>query len=196
MARTLTSGMETAITADVVKPILLLDLEFSSPIYFWSGLGTLSHDGNDYIGAGDLLNMSLAEETQDLTASGITFELTGINGTELLTKALSEDYQGKAVTLKLGAINPAGNVYADPVTIFAGTMDVMVLKESGETATIALKVENKLQLLNRTKIRRYTREDQTADHPDDKGFDYVAAIAEKDITWGARTERAAKHDLQ
>lgn len=188
--------MKTAISDDVVRPILLLDLNFSSPIYFWSGHGTFEFTGNDYIGVGDLLNMSVAEETQDLGASGLTFELSGINGTGLLNKALTEDYQGNTVTLKLGALNENGTIVANPVTIFAGTMDVMSLRETGDTATISLKVENKLQLLSRTKVRRYTSEDQKADHANDKGFDYVAVIAEKDISWGARTERAAGQQLQ
>lgn len=196
MARTLSSAMSNAISDSVVRPVLLLDLDFSTPIYFWSGYGDLNFASNDYIGVGDLLNMSVAEETQDLGASGLTLTLSGINGTELLTKALSEDYQGSTVDLRLGAMNEDGTLIANPVTIFAGTMDVMTMQESGEQATITLKVENKLQLLSRTKVRRYTNQDQKAVHPNDKGFEYVTNIAEKDITWGAGTEKAASQQLQ
>lgn len=196
MARSLTSGMETAISGDVVRPILLLDLNFSSPIYFWSGSGTLTIGTTDYLGVGDLLNMSTIEETQDLGASGLTLELTGINGTTLLNKALIEDYQGNSVTLKLGALDDNNSLISDPVTMFAGFMDVLTIQEGGDIATISLKVENKLIKLNKAKVRRYTDQDQKADHSSDDGFAYVTNIAEKDIIWGQKSETASQSSLE
>lgn len=196
MARSLTSGMETAISGDVVRPILLLDLNFSSPIYFWSGSGTLTIGTTDYLGVGDLLNMSTIEETQDLGASGLTLELTGINGTTLLNKALIEDYQGNSVTLKLGALDDNNSLISDPVTMFAGFMDVLTIQEGGDIATISLKVENKLIKLNKAKVRRYTDQDQKADHSSDDGFAFVTNIAEKDIIWGQKSETASQSSLE
>lgn len=196
MARSLTSGMEAAISGEVVRPILLLDLNFSSPIYFWSGSGTLTIGTTDYLGVGDLLNMSTIEETQDLGASGLTLELTGINGTTLLNKALIEDYQGNSVTLKLGALDDNNSLISDPVTMFAGFMDVLTIQEGGDIATISLKVENKLIKLNKAKVRRYTDQDQKADHSSDDGFAYVTNIAEKDIIWGQKSETASQSSLE
>ena len=196
MARSLTSGMEAAISGEVVRPILLLDLNFSSPIYFWSGSGTLTIGTTDYLGVGDLLNMSTIEETQDLGASGLTLELTGINGTTLLNKALIEDYQGNSVTLKLGALHDNNSLISDPVTMFAGFMDVLTIQEGGDIATISLKVENKLIKLNKAKVRRYTDQDQKADHSSDDGFAYVTNIAEKDIIWGQKSETASQSSLE
>lgn len=41
--------------------------------------------------------------------------------------------------------------------------------------------------MKKTKVRRYTAEDQKIDHPTDKGFEFVTAIVEKQIMWGRPT---------
>ena len=67
MSRSLTSGMQTASTADLVRPFFLLDLEFTSgSIYLWTGHGDLSWSSNTYLGAGDILTLSPFEEKTDL----------------------------------------------------------------------------------------------------------------------------------
>ena len=35
-----------------------------------------------------------------------------------------------------------------------------------------------------TRVRRYTAEDQKIDYPNDKGLEFVAEMAEKEIVWG------------
>ena len=54
-------------------------------------------------------------------------------------------------------------------------------------ALISISVENKLIAFEKSKIRRYTAEDQKIDHPTDKGFEFVTAIVEKEIIWGRPT---------
>lgn len=200
MSRDLESQMESAVSADLVRPVILVDLMFSSPIYLSTIIGeTVFNNGagnNSYYGVGELLQISTVDETQDLGASGVTLNLSGINGTELLDKALAEDYQGKTVTIRLGALDAQGAIITDPIIIFSGFMDVMSLNEGGGTAQIQLSVESSLIRLDKTRVSRYTSQDQRAKHPSDKGFDYVTNIANKDITWGAQTEKAAKQQLQ
>jgi len=183
MSRGLQSGMVAAVEATEVRPFILIDLMFSTPLYLWSGYGDLTYT-NTYLGVGELLNLSQIDESQDLGANGLQISLSGINGSSLLTTALSEEYQGKSVNVRLGAKDSEGNIISDPIVIYSGFMDVMVIDEGAEASTISLTVENKLISLSKTKVRRYTSQDQRADHPTDKGFDYVATIAEKEILWG------------
>jgi len=63
-------------------------------------------------------------------------------------------------------------------------MDTMIIAENAEYSTITVSVENKLIAFERSKIRRYTAEDQKIEHPTDKGFEFVAKIQEKEIIWG------------
>ena len=60
----------------------------------------------------------------------------------------------------------------------------MTITDSGDTSTIKVTVENRLIEFERSRQRRYTSEDQKIDYPNDKGLEFVAEIAEKEIVWG------------
>jgi len=184
MSRTLSTAMQAVATAEIVRPIYLVDLEFASgSIYLWSGLGDLSFNSNTYIGAGDLLSISSVQESTELTATGAQITLGGIKQS-LLTLARDEPYQGRPLTIRLGAFDENGDLIASPVIVFSGFMDVMTINDSGETSTITVSAENKLIVFQKTAVRRYTAEDQKIEHPTDKGFEFVAKIQEKEIVWG------------
>ena len=84
----------------------------------------------------------------------------------------------------LGAMDASNGVISDPAIIFSGFMDTMTINDGGETATIQVTVENRLIEFERTRVRRYTAEDQKIDYPNDKGLEFVAEMAEKEIVWG------------
>lgn len=184
MSRGLESGMLAATTADVVRPILLVQCDFDSGnLNLWGGIGDLTVDSVTYVGAGTLLTISSVNESTELTASGVTVTLSGVTE-PLISKARDEDYQGRELKILLGVMDSTNSVIDDPVIIFSGFMDVMTIQDAGETATIAVQVENRLIEFQRNRVRRYTAEDQKLDYPTDKGLEFVAEIAEKEIVWG------------
>ena len=183
MARTLSTEMQALATSDLVRPIMLIDLEFSTTLNIWNGIGNLTHGGNTYTGVGDLLGVSPMGESTDISAKGCNITLSGANAS-LVDKAKSEDYQGNSVSIKLGAMDDNGDIISEPVVIFKGFMDVMSIVESGEYSTISISVENNLILFDKAKVRRYTDNDQKIDHPTDEGFSFVANIQNKQMVWG------------
>lgn len=188
MSRSLSSAMQAVSTADVVRPIFLVRMVFDSgetpnELNLWSGVGDLTYDSETYTGVGDLLTISPVTETADMQASGINVTLTGVKSS-LVAVAKDHEYQGRPLTVMLGAFDTSGDLVADPTIIFSGFMDIMTISESGETSTINIAVENKLIAFERARVRRYTAEDQKIDYPTDKGFEFVTAIVEKEIIWG------------
>lgn len=191
MSRTLTSGMTAVTTADVVRPVYFVRMVFDSGespnvLNIWNGIGNLTYGGNTYTGLGDLLSISQITETSDISATGINVSLTGVK-TSLIAVAKDHEYQGRPLTVSLGAFDASGDLIADPVIVFSGFMDTMTISENGSYSTISISVENKLVSFERTKVRRYTAEDQKIDYPTDKGFEYVTAIVQKEIIWGRPT---------
>ena len=179
--------MQSAVIADLVRPITLVQCAFDSGnLNLWSGIGDLTVDSVDYVGAGSLLSIGEIAETSELSANGITVTLSGVTS-PLLSKARDEDYQGRELKVLLGAMDAANGVISDPVVVFSGFMDTMVINDGGETATIQVTVENRLIEFERTRVRRYTAEDQKIDYPTDKGLEFVAEMAEKEIIWGRNT---------
>lgn len=191
MTRDLTSGMQTAVTADLVRPITLVQCAFDSGnLNLWSGIGDLTVDSVDYVGAGSLLSIGEISETSELSANGVTVTLSGVTS-PLLTKARDEDYQGRELKVLLGAMDASNGVIDDPIVVFSGFMDTMTINEGGETATIQVTVENRLIEFEKTRVRRYTAEDQKIDYPNDKGLEFVAEMAEKEIIWGRNSVGAS-----
>jgi len=191
MSRTLTSGMTAVTTADIVRPAYFVRMVFDSGespnvLNIWNGVGDLAFGGNTYTGTGDLLSISQITETSDIAATGINVSLTGVK-TSFIAIAKDHEYQGRPLTVSLGAFDASGDLIADPVIVFSGFMDTMTISESGANSTISIAVENKLIAFERTKVRRYTAEDQKIDHPTDKGFEFVTAIVQKEIIWGRPT---------
>ena len=184
MSRSLTSAMESAVTADLVRPITLVQCAFDTgKLNLWSGIGDLTVSGVDYVGAGSLLSIGEIAETSELSANGITVTLSGVTS-PLLSKARDEDYQGRELKVLLGAMDAVNGVISNPVVVFSGFMDTMVINDGGETSTIQVTVENRLIEFERTRVRRYTAEDQKIDFPTDKGLEFVAVMEEKEIVWG------------
>ena len=184
MSRTITSAMETAVTADLVRPIVLVQCAFDSGnLNLWSGIGDLTVDSVDYVGAGTLLQIGDVTETTDLSANGLQVTLSGITS-PLIEKARDEDYQGRELKVLLGAMDASNGVISDPLVVFSGFMDTMTINDGGETATITVTVENRLIEFEKSRVRRYTAEDQKIDYPNDKGLQFVADMQEVEIVWG------------
>ena len=178
-------------TADVVRPAYFVRMVFDSgespnALNIWSGVGDLTYGGNTYTGVGDLLSISDIRETSDISATGINVVLAGIKSSFIVI-AKDHEYQGRPLSVSLGAFDSVGALIADPVIVFSGFMDTMVIAENGEYSTINVSVENKLIAFERSKVRRYTAEDQKIDYPTDKGFEFVTAIVQKQIIWGRVT---------
>lgn len=184
MSRDLTSAASAALTASNVKLALLFQADFDSgTTRAWTGLGDLSWNSQTWYGTGNYLTIGGIEETNEIKATGTTVTLSGIPS-ELVSIALSEDYQGRAMTIWLALFDSSNAIISDPIQVLSGRMDIMEIQEGGETATISVSVENRLIDLERPRVRRYTNEDQKIDYPNDKGFEFVPSIQEKQIIWG------------
>lgn len=185
MARGLTSGMVTELTSGSLRPALACEIDTFSGVnvYVWSGIGTLTWNGHDWLGVGEYANISAIPETVDVIAAGIKLSLSGIPSS-LINMALTDLSQGKPARIWLITLDASGNVIADPYQVFAGHVDVPVVNEAAETATIEISVENGLIDLHRPRFRRYTPADQKVDYPYDQGFNYVAQLQQATISWG------------
>lgn len=180
--RDITTVLENALDDEVVKPFFAIEMFFDGDtVRAWTGVGDATIDGNTYSGTGRLLDISQIEETSELAARGATVQLTGVDSS-LLSLAIQTPYQGRVCNIYFGIAS--GTTYSNLTQIFSGYMDEMNISEGPETATIELKVENRLIDLERQRIRRYSSEYQKSQYPGDKGFDFVEAIQGKPVLWG------------
>jgi len=185
MARTITAGMLTEIRATVIQPLLFAKLEFDSgDLRLFGGTGQLTFNSEVYTG-GDLLSISNIEETQEVRATGLVMQMSGVPST-LISDALNEDYQERPVSIWFGALDNSLILIVDPILVFKGRMDVMTPDIGPDTSTLQMTAENRLISLERPSERRYTDAEQKLDYPADRGFEFVTILNDgREIEWKA-----------
>lgn len=70
--------------------------------------------------------------------------------------------------------------------IFRGRMDQMDVRV-GDTATVTVKLLNRMADWERPKVRRYTDQEQQRQYPGDNGMRFVASTVDKTLLWPARS---------
>ena len=184
MPRYMTAAMATAVCAPVLRPALLVAMQFASgSAYAWTGLGPLAWNGMTFQGVGDLGDISAISEDSTVEAKGITLNLSGIPS-DIMTDVLTEVRVLGNVQIWFALFDVNGVLIADPILSFQGKMDAPTLNDDGKTCTATIAAENVLVDLNRAVYRRYTNEDQQQDYPGDTGFQFVAGLQEQITFWG------------
>lgn len=179
MSRTVPADLLTALSQPEVYPFYAVEMDFdTAPVRFWTGYGDRTIFSNTYLGTGNLLSISGLEEANDLSAKGITLQLSGVPAS-LVSLALQEPYQRRACKIYFGTTNTAA-----PIEVFSGLMDKMDIQDSGESSIIELTVESKLLRLNKASNWRYTEANHQSRHAGDTFFSYVADLQDRDIIWG------------
>lgn len=179
MSRTVPSDLLTSLSQSEVYPFYAVEMGFdTSPLRFWTGYGDKTIFTNTYTGTGSLLSISGLEEANDLSAKGVTLQLSGVP-TEIVSLALQEPYQRRDCKIYFGTTDTSV-----PIEVFSGLMDKMVIQDSGESSVIELTVESKLLRLNKASNWRYTQESHKSRHSGDTFFSYVTDLQNKDIIWG------------
>ena len=185
MARNLHSDFDKAEPAYEIHPILISKISTGGgDVRVWTGIGDLTFNAETYIGTGNLGGVTEVQEKTDLSANGLGFTLSGIPS-DMISIALGEVEQGRDCTLWLALLNTSsGSLINNPYEIFAGFTDVAILTERPDTSSIVINAENRMISLERTRVRRYTHEDQVSEHTGDKGFEFVPALQDKVVMFG------------
>lgn len=188
MSRGLSANNLTAVGADIVAPILFVEMDFSGGfVRVHSALGTINWGGYDWLGVGTFGSVSPVEDTAELQRQTMVYTLNGIPS-EMISIVLGEDYQGRDAKLYLGLVDRSTNTLTDtPVLIAYGKMDVSSLKQ-GKTLSVSITAESRIAAWNRPQVRRYTHAEQQARFLGDMGLEFVDQASRKEIYWGRKAE--------
>ena len=190
MSRNVTAAVDTALDQPTIARRWLVEIAFDSgTARYWDGFGDLPALGQTWTGTGRLARVEPIKEAAGLTAQGATIQLTILPTAEIpdapdlfLTIALTEEYQGRPVTIYVGLIDLATNqAIADPFPRFRGYLDVVTEEEAPGAARLTIACENKLIDLERPRGRTYTPEDHKVVYPADTFFDHVATLQNREI---------------
>ena len=102
----------------------------------------------------------------------------------MVSDALLQNYQGQNANIYFGTL-ANGQLTQQPYLLFSGKMDVMNVVQQAENSAITIQCEKYLAELRRSKVGRYTDQDQQSRFAGDTSLRFVDAIQQdKEILWG------------
>jgi hypothetical protein len=187
MTRGLSAAQLSAASAEQVARTVAVELDFPDGFArFHGGHDSITIDGATFLGVGQLGSISVAEESAELRAYGMTIRLAGVPR-DSIAYALGQAYQGRRGTVWEVQLDPATfQVIGAPLVVFRGRMDQMDIA-LGQQASVTVKLENRLADWDRPRIRRFTDDEQRRRDPNDGSFRFLSATTEKEIIWPARS---------
>lgn len=185
MSRGFPSNVLTALSAQHVVLVTFTKLEFpSGTLYLHNSIGTYTWGGQDWLGVGDLGEISQIEEGAEISPYKITLSLSGLDP-DISGAALTEDYYLQPVTVYLGVLDADDALLADPTVVFEGAMDQMTVSVGAQGGdVISLTAESELARFNKASNLKYTSAQLQDDFAGDLGFDLMADIDGAKLRWG------------
>ena len=176
MPRDLHNDLDAALAADRKAVRFLADLDYAdTPTRAWTGLGNITWDGKTFVGVGNMAGMSEASERVRPQAGELQLTLNGVPLEQRLLAAAPQLYRGRRGTIYMALMtldNPSTFI-GEPFPWYAGLMDVMVTRETADTATIAVTIVDDLIDLKRPRVLYFTSEDQKRIDPNDTFLDHM-----------------------
>lgn len=193
MARDINSATVTAGAAEVVRIVWLLELEYApqtsriaSPDFdvYWSSDGGSPDDR--FIGVGLLLEITGIEESAEQQSRGVTLKLSGVPTSSISLALTPSDYVGRPATVWLALLDENNGIIGAPTREITGLMDTQDIVIGDKTGTIELTLTDRRSRWDQPLRRRYTNEEQQARFAGDRGLEFIADLADKEIAWPER----------
>jgi hypothetical protein len=176
-----TSNQTEAATAGTVQEVVMVKLEFDTPVYAHSGFGNIPFDGNTYLGVGKLGAVSEARETEVLGPTPMQLQVSAVDAA-LLAEALDSGNFGDRVTIYIGYRQDDGTLVEAPWIAWRGTFEYAKVAV-GDENVVAIICQHDLAVLDKSDGARYSNEDQRGRFANDTGFEFVAVIPTQKLIW-------------
>lgn len=184
--KALSIAMEAALAARSYRAAMLAEFVLADDTYrFWSGVGTLSYNGYDWLGVGRLGRITGAGETAEIRTTDTTYELAGISDFPQLNAFLETPVRGRVARCWLALLDEDGVVIPDPILIDESILDTAnpAFADDG-TAVLGLAATSAMFNWKKPVARYITHEDQQADFAGDTGFNRIPTeVAPKQVAW-------------
>lgn len=188
LTRFVNSAAETAADQPHVDYAFLVQLDFASGAKrVFNGIGTLTFNGQTYLGLGEYGSIDSIGESTDLRpANPLTLQLSGVDATTVATAMDRTEYFGRSARIDVAFFDSAMQVLT-PIedAAWEGDMDQVSINRDQPSKTVTLTCENRLAIFDETIGLLNTTEYQAAIDPTDLIFDQVPFVRNKVVSWGS-----------
>lgn len=189
MSRDIPGDLATAIDAPVVRPFLAVFIDLPDPVRAWTGIGMLTFEGHDYIGAGGVGSIDTVGESTDGSAVGIKVGLYQIPS-DFREDIADQAMRGATFEVYVGSVDQNFTTVDAVQMIWRGRVDQYTITDAGTGINVEITGESRAIDQRRPTIRRFTDEWQKRRYPTDRFFEYLPQMSEVSVMWAAADQTA------
>ncbi len=201
MTRDLDAGVQQSLDDAETEGLNMALLFFADyeddPVYVWSGVGNLPHNGNIYQGVGDLGNISSIIEDSKLKDVRYSATLSAIpQGSipDIIGAVTDGNPTGRDFTIDLAFFTPQVEL-SGILSLTAGFMDGSSINEAptddGELfGSVTQNLASDATRLSKRKFIRQTNQSQQQIFAGDLGLEFVSDTNMGEIYWGQKASIA------
>ena len=162
---------------------ILVDIAFPDPhhLRFTTKLDNIQFEGETYFGLGSLGSVSTPSQDGELSPAVYEVGLSGISD-EILEAVAQLNYMNHKATAYIQFMDAEFNDVSTPQVLWKGLTDGAVVNY-GKTSSVTINVRDRMVDWARPKLEYYNNGDQQKLFPDDRGFEFIAEVNQKDAAW-------------
>lgn len=181
MPRSLSSALQTQVSAEATKMAFLVELNLSSTIRLTDWYTNVTYDSNTYEAGGSFLGVDTTTETGQLQVDELNIVCSNVTDQ---VRSLVEDgsFTDKTVDIYLAYFSSETIIGA--INYFTGQIRNVAIQEDIDNSVLTLTVASHWANWNLTKGRHFSEDSQQAFSSGDRGMEFATQV-KSDVRWGA-----------
>lgn len=161
----------------------LVDIAFPAPnhLRFTTKMDNIDFNGETFFGLGSVGSVSMPVQDGELSPSQYEIGLSGIND-DVLEAVTQLNYMNHKATAWIQYMDADFQNVGSPQYLWGGLTDGAVISY-GKRSTVKINIRDRMVDWARPKLEYYNNGDQQKLHPEDKGFEFIAGVSQKDAPW-------------
>jgi len=186
MARTLTTAVKNELLTGEIRPVHLIEIGFSTPVYLtdcsFNLTSSISGTSRTYTASPFLVGASSFEEQVDITKTTLNLFLSGADQTFIST-VLNENIVNDTVEIYRGLLNSSNSLIADPILLYSGNIDTFEVSETETQSNVKLMIVSHWADFDKKNGRKTNNASQQRFFSTDVGMDFASQTV-LDLKWG------------
>jgi len=182
MPRSLSTALQTQVSAQQTKTAFLVELNLSTVIRLTDFYRNVSYDSNVYEAGGSFLTVDTTTETGQLQVNDI--DLSFSNVTDQVRQLVRNGaFTDKVVNIYIAYFDVNEDIVG-AINYFTGQIKNVNITENIDSSILNMTVASHWANWNLTKGRHYSDESQQSVYSGDRGLEY-ATQTKSDVRWGS-----------
>jgi hypothetical protein len=186
MTRGLTTTLKNELATNILRPVHLVTINFSTPQNFtdcsFDLTSSISGVSTTYTSTAFIRDVSEFTEEVGVSKSSIRLGISGVD-TSLISVALNENVVNDEVKIFRGFLDSSNDLISDPFLLYDGKIDKLEITESQDTTDLIFSIVSHWADFEKKAGRKTNPNSQQRFFSGDKGMEF-SALTVQDIKWG------------